>query len=238
MSDRDTYQDELATGKTQTGMPAIPRDSEDRVSSGDLSVSFTPERREATDRQLIELVVESLAQQHSTIHHMANDLRALKDTVGTMSKAIAHTRDMMTIQAMQRTSTSGDELGGTVLLMVEDNKPLVSALRRILTEAGAAVHVAYTADEGRHQVRMLRDALTCCILDVHLPDEQGFGLAQSVRHWLPRVGLVLTSGYDDLDLEEAAHRLTGCALVKSFDARTLIDSVAAAIMLAGARAAE
>lgn len=238
MTDRDTDIDELATGKTLVDMPAITRDAEDRLSS-DLHVSLTAEPpREATDRELLNLLIESAAQQHSTLNGIVKELLGMKDELSTVKSSMAHVRDMQTILAMRGASASTDEFSGTVLLIVEDNRPLVSALRRMLTEAGAAVHIARTASEARMQVEMLRDALTCCVLDVHLPDEHGFGLSHSIRHRLPRVGLVLTSGWDDHDLEEAAHKLRGVALYKSFDSRSLIDAVHVAVHTANARAAE
>jgi DNA-binding NtrC family response regulator len=123
-------------------------------------------------------------------------------------------------------------------LLVEDNKSLLNAWRRMLTEEGAAVHVARSAHEARYKLELLDSVLTCCVLDVHLPDEQGFGLAQWTRHRLPRVGVVVASGWSEFDLDEAAHKLRAAALSKPFSHRSTIDAILAATEMGNQRAAE
>ncbi len=238
MTDRDTYQDELATGKTQTGMPAIPRDS-DRVSSGDLHVEFTKQiPQPLTERQMLELLVSSHAEQHSKQDWTIKTLQQVKDHVYDQRVGLAEVRDFVTMLALRGHGPNNDELAGAVVLLVEDTKPLLNAWRRMLTECGAAVHTATSAGEAELKLELLREALTCCVLDVNLPDEQGFGLAQRARRRLPSVGIVVASGYSEFDLDEAAHRIRAAALNKPFDHRSTIDAILAATELGRARAAE
>ncbi|MGE3805929.1 MAG: response regulator transcription factor [Gemmataceae bacterium] len=64
------------------------------------------------------------------------------------------------------------------LLLVEDHKPLVKALRQGLEEEGFAVDVAYDGEEGNYKAR--HTEYDVIILDVMLPKENGFDL---VKRW-------------------------------------------------------
>jgi DNA-binding response OmpR family regulator len=84
------------------------------------------------------------------------------------------------------------------VLLIEDHKPLVRALKTGLEEEGFAVDTAYDGEEGDHKARTA--AYDAIILDLMLPKEDGLSLLQRWR----RAGmsshvLVLTarSGIDD-----------------------------------------
>ncbi|HEV3261212.1 MAG TPA: response regulator transcription factor [Gemmataceae bacterium] len=64
------------------------------------------------------------------------------------------------------------------MLLIEDHKPLVRALRQGLEEEGFAVDVAYDGEEGAYKARTADyDAI---ILDLMLPKEDGLSL---LRRW-------------------------------------------------------
>ncbi|OZE96757.1 DNA-binding response regulator [Rhodococcus sp. 15-1154-1] len=76
------------------------------------------------------------------------------------------------------------------LLIVEDEEGLVSALEIGLRREGYAVDVSYTcADAG---LKLATNAYDLMLLDVNLPDGDGFALAQQVRDG----SLVCESGTD------------------------------------------
>src|ERR1700732_1627112 len=65
------------------------------------------------------------------------------------------------------------------VLLVEDHKPLVRALRQGLEEEGFAVDVAYDGQEGDFKAQSAEyDAI---ILDLMLPKEDGLSLLQRWR---------------------------------------------------------
>ena len=65
------------------------------------------------------------------------------------------------------------------LLLVEDHKPLVRALKQGLEEEGFAVDVAYDGEEAAYKARTA--SYDIIILDVMLPKEDGFSLLQRWR---------------------------------------------------------
>src|SRR5439155_21336155 len=72
-------------------------------------------------------------------------------------------------------------LGTTTVrvLLVEDHKPLVRALKQGLEEEGFAVDVAYDGEEGAYKARTT--TYDIIILDVMLPKEDGFSLLSRWR---------------------------------------------------------
>ncbi len=65
------------------------------------------------------------------------------------------------------------------LLLVEDHKPLVRALRQGLEEEGFAVDVAYDGDEADHKAANTNyDAI---VLDLMLPKKDGLTLLKGWR---------------------------------------------------------
>lgn len=65
------------------------------------------------------------------------------------------------------------------VLIVEDHKPLVRALKQGLEEEGFAVDVAYDGEEGAYKARST--TYDIIILDVMLPKEDGLSLLQNWR---------------------------------------------------------
>jgi DNA-binding response OmpR family regulator len=65
------------------------------------------------------------------------------------------------------------------VLLVEDHKPLVRALKQGLEEEGFAVDVAYDGEEGNYKARSAE--YDVIILDLMLPKEDGFSLLKRWR---------------------------------------------------------
>jgi DNA-binding response OmpR family regulator len=65
------------------------------------------------------------------------------------------------------------------VLLVEDHKPLVRALKQGLEEEGFAVDVAYDGEEGAYKARTT--TYDIIILDIMLPKEDGLSLLQRWR---------------------------------------------------------
>src|SRR5207248_9575514 len=65
------------------------------------------------------------------------------------------------------------------LLLVEDHKPLVRALKQGLEEEGFAVDTAFDGEEGAYKARTT--TYDIIILDVMLPKEDGLSLLQRWR---------------------------------------------------------
>jgi DNA-binding response OmpR family regulator len=96
------------------------------------------------------------------------------------------------------TAAANEAIDTMRVLLIEDHKPLVRALRQGLEEEGFAVDVAYDGEEGDFKARSAE--YDVIILDVMLPKEDGLSLLGRWRHdGLKAHVLVLTarSAIDD-----------------------------------------
>jgi DNA-binding response OmpR family regulator len=83
------------------------------------------------------------------------------------------------------------------LLLVEDNKPLVRALRQGLEEEGFAVDVAFDGDEADHKATNTNyDAI---ILDLMLPKKDGLTLIKKWREEGIQTHVLILTARGDLD---------------------------------------
>jgi response regulator RpfG family c-di-GMP phosphodiesterase len=80
----------------------------------------------------------------------------------------------------------------TRVLIVDDEAPLRSLLRRWVELEGATVIEAETAEEGFAKVEAESPAVALC--DIRLPGEDGLWLAAQIRLHHPRTAVVMTTG--------------------------------------------
>ncbi len=77
------------------------------------------------------------------------------------------------------------------ILLIEDEPDLVRGLRDALGFEGYAVASASTGDEGVRSARA--QPPDCIILDLMLPDRNGFGVCGELRRILPRIPILILS---------------------------------------------
>jgi DNA-binding response OmpR family regulator len=83
------------------------------------------------------------------------------------------------------------------VLLVEDHKPLVRALRQGLEEEGYAVDVAYDGEEAHHKASTVEyDAV---VLDIMLPKVDGLTLLQRWRKAGKKTHVLMLTARDQLD---------------------------------------
>ncbi|MFO0810507.1 MAG: response regulator transcription factor [Gemmataceae bacterium] len=83
------------------------------------------------------------------------------------------------------------------VLLVEDHKPLVRALRQGLEEEGFAVDVAHDGDEGDFKASTIE--YDCIILDVMLPKTDGLTLLTKWRKAGLKTHVLMLTARDQLD---------------------------------------
>ena len=91
-----------------------------------------------------------------------------------------------------------------VLLVVEDDRTTLIALRGLFTRLGWDVRTASTVAEALGHVPLRPDGL---ILDLMLPDGDGLDVLREVREASPRTRVVVTTGLADGDWLDRARRL-------------------------------
>jgi DNA-binding response OmpR family regulator len=98
------------------------------------------------------------------------------------------------------------------VLVVEDDLPLLDAVKRALTEAGEEVVACPDFVSGRS---VLRDGpFDALITDVRLGDFNGLQLAVIARDLYPDIRVVVYSGFNDPVLKDEADRIGATYLVK------------------------
>jgi two-component system, chemotaxis family, chemotaxis protein CheY len=124
---------------------------------------------------------------------------------------------------------------GPAILVVDDEPALVSAILKILLEAG---YVAEGAVTGRFALeRIASRAFDVMLTDIFLPEVDGLEIIAAVRRQQPKAQIVAISGgapyMNPMDALRVARRLGACAsLEKPFSRADLLVVVRDALALA------
>jgi len=86
---------------------------------------------------------------------------------------------------------------GETILVVEDDAAIRRATQRTLRSRGYEVLIANDGIEGVEVFSANQDRIALVLTDVVMPHSNGFALAKEVRRICPQVGIILTSGYAD-----------------------------------------
>jgi two-component system OmpR family response regulator len=122
--------------------------------------------------------------------------------------------------------------GGSLVLLVEDDRELAGAIRLDLEAGGHTVHIAETMAEGLRAARS--GDVAALIIDRLMDDENGLSIVETLRSegkWTPAL---VISGLTSVD-ERIAGLKAGCDdyLVKPFDVRELTARVDALLRRGG-----
>lgn len=113
-----------------------------------------------------------------------------------------------------------------LILTIEDHRELSLFLKEALEEAGYSVTLAYTGAEGWEKLTGRSPNLV--VLDLMLPDMDGFDLCRKIRQAYPKLPILILTGR-----KEVADRVRGLNLgaddylVKPFDMREFLARVQA-----------
>ena len=86
---------------------------------------------------------------------------------------------------------------GSAVLVIEDDAPLRKAAVRIFESAGFHVLQAADGDDAIQQLKVHGNMVDLVVSDVVMPGSSGYAVASYVRANLPKVAMLLTSGYLD-----------------------------------------
>ncbi len=107
------------------------------------------------------------------------------------------------------------------LLLVEDNDDFREILRESLEEEG--YHVTEAANATRAREAMEKARFDLCLMDVRLPDGNGIDLLREFRQTAPDLGIIIMTGYAEVDTAVDAVRLgANDFLKKPFDIDELL----------------
>jgi DNA-binding NtrC family response regulator len=110
------------------------------------------------------------------------------------------------------------------VLVVDDEAPIRNFLRRRLEGWGYKVKEASNATDALE--RMVEDPASILLIDVHMPDQDGFWLAERIHErWSDSV-MIMASAVDDIPSVENSRKLGAVDhLRKPFDRELLLQAL-------------
>ena len=114
------------------------------------------------------------------------------------------------------------------ILIVEDERKIADTLKMGLEENAFEVEVAYDGKIGRQILSNRRFDLV--ILDINLPEINGFSLCQSIRHMSPDTIIIMLTSMSSLDNKiEGYNAGADDYMIKPFEFRELLLKVRASL---------
>lgn len=118
---------------------------------------------------------------------------------------------------------------GQHLLLVDDDRLVLTTMAQALTHAGYRVSTAESADEAENWLAEGHQRPQLVILDVHMPGQNGLALAQRL-HALDHIPFMMLSAYSDhTTVERATQQGALGYAVKPIDPPQLIPAIEAAL---------
>ena len=110
------------------------------------------------------------------------------------------------------------------VLVIDDDQQILRLFKRILEDGGVSVVVV---NSGQKAVDLLRDqAFKVVVLDMRMPETDGFGVLRALRSSVHRPRIVAVSGFMHGELLGAAEFLGADATISKADApRLLLETV-------------
>jgi two-component system cell cycle response regulator len=90
------------------------------------------------------------------------------------------------------------------VLLIEDNPGDARLVRELLTEEGDRFGIVLAGSMREALNRLAAESFDVVLLDLSLPDSQGFGTISSIRAQVPAMPLIVLTGFDDADFAVAA----------------------------------
>ena len=90
------------------------------------------------------------------------------------------------------------------VLLIEDNPGDARLVRELLMEEGDRFAIAHAGSLREARDQLAAGTFDVVLLDLSLPDSQGFGTISSIRAKVPTMPLIVLTGYDDADFAVAA----------------------------------
>ena len=115
------------------------------------------------------------------------------------------------------------------ILLVDDDLNITTGLKDILEDAGYAVEIANSAEEGLEHLE--RRTFSVMIVDYSLPDSNGIELSRKIRPSHPLLEIILMSGHDQLEIRGITRTagLFGAFLKKPVDIQMITTAIERAL---------
>ncbi|MEI6261274.1 MAG: response regulator [Deltaproteobacteria bacterium] len=116
--------------------------------------------------------------------------------------------------------------GGSAVLLIEDEEPVRNMARIMLTRLGYTVIEAKDGVEGLEIFKQYQDDIRCVLSDLTMPRMDGWETIAALRKLSPNIPVVLSSGYDEVQVmaDEHAER-PNAFLGKPYQLKSLGDAI-------------
>jgi len=123
----------------------------------------------------------------------------------------------------RRVALEDAKLKGATILLVEDEVAVRKLVRKLLEMLGCSVIEATSGREALALWAEISDQVSLVVSDIVMPEGvSGWDLAKELHHRHPALGILLTSGYDELPEEHGLHDRPRIAfLQKPYEVSTL-----------------
>ena len=117
---------------------------------------------------------------------------------------------------------------GELILVVDDERSIRDATRRVLEAQGYRVRVAIHGEDARAQYLAARTSVRLVLTDLMMPVMNGLALIQALREFDPQLPIVATTGLGDVDKRrELAALGVNAVLLKPCDNTLLLEAIRA-----------
>jgi DNA-binding response OmpR family regulator len=126
-----------------------------------------------------------------------------------------------------RTPDRGKETAVHRLVLVEDDASVGAGIVAMLEEDGVEVHWVQRGSEAAAAIASFRPDVL--LLDVGLPDVNGFDLYRQLRTRFPSLPTIFSTGHGEQSLVEQFDDAPVSHLMKPYDSATLLQAIATAM---------
>ena len=113
---------------------------------------------------------------------------------------------------------------GETILVVDDEAGVRQMMRSVLTVLNFQPVIASNGTEALIQLADKREELRAVITDMHMPQMDGLNFVRVLKHTLPQVGIIVTSGHlNELELKEFKALGVTLVLNKPFTQEKLVE---------------
>jgi CheY-like chemotaxis protein len=151
---------------------------------------------------------------------MKIDSKSRADTSMGLARS-AKQADMAALDSQGAADSGSGKTSGTILL-ADDEESVLSVCSLMLSTIGFQV---MTATDGQEAVELFSehaDEISCVLLDLTMPYLDGAQVLREIRQIRPEVKVILSSGYDEDDINTRYHDLEAVNFIqKPFELATL-----------------
>jgi two-component system cell cycle sensor histidine kinase/response regulator CckA len=104
-----------------------------------------------------------------------------------------------------RSAKAPEMVMGGAILLVEDEEMVRELAATMLTRLGFSVLEAKDGGEAAEMFRQHRDEIRCVLLDLTMPRLDGWATLAALRHINPDIPVILSSGYDEVEVMTGDH---------------------------------